>query len=86
MSFEQLESFVTIARTGTLSRAALELHITEPPLSRRIRALEDELGVPLFERHARGMRLTEAGARLLPEATEVLAGVARIRAATDPPP
>lgn len=72
MSPEQLESFVTIARVGKLGRAAVELHITEPPLSRRIRALEEELGTPLFTRHARGMRLTAAGQRLLPHAVDIL--------------
>lgn len=80
MSLEQLESFVAVAEEGGVVHAARRLHLTQPPLSRRIQSLEDELGVPLFLRAARGMRLTDAGERLLPHARQVLAAVASVRA------
>jgi DNA-binding transcriptional LysR family regulator len=72
MTVAQLESFVAVAEHGQLSRAARILHLTTPPLSRRLSTLEDELGVPLFVREARGMALTEAGERLLPQARQIL--------------
>lgn len=84
MSFVQLESFVTVAETGHLGRAAQRLHVTQPPLTRRIRTLEDDLGAQLFERTPRGMDLTEAGARLLPLARSILAEVQRARDAVVP--
>ena len=81
MSFDQLESFVAVAEEGALVRAARRLHVSQPPLTRRLRSLEDELGAPLFERLARGVRLTEAGEALLPVARRVIAEVAAAREA-----
>jgi DNA-binding transcriptional LysR family regulator len=61
MELRQLRTFLEVAETGSLSRAAGRLRIAQPALSRQIRMLEDELGAPLFARHARGMALSEAG-------------------------
>ncbi|MDE2261795.1 MAG: LysR family transcriptional regulator [Gammaproteobacteria bacterium] len=61
MNLHHLSVFLAIARTGSLTAAAHKLHISQPALSRELKAFEDRLGVTLFERHAKGMRLTQAG-------------------------
>ena len=78
MELYQLRGFVAVAEVGHLTRAAEKLHLSQPALSAQIKALEDELGVALFERSAAGMTLTAAGKRLLPEAGRVLADAAAL--------
>ena len=72
MDLRQLRTFVTVAELGTVSRAAERLHVAQPALSRQIRALEDELGVPLFDRLAGRLQLSGAGERLLGECRGLL--------------
>lgn len=61
MKLHQLRYFITVAREQNFTRAAEQLHIAQPPLSRQIQQLEQEIGVQLIERGARPLRLTEAG-------------------------
>jgi LysR family nitrogen assimilation transcriptional regulator len=68
MDIRELRSFIHVARAGSFSRAASELYIAQPALSRQIAKLEEEIGVPLLIRYGRGVRLTAAGARLLERA------------------
>ncbi|CAM3932230.1 HTH lysR-type domain-containing protein [Bordetella tumulicola] len=71
MDLKQLTSFIAVAEEGQLSRAAVRLCLSQPPLSRHIHALESELGVRLFDRTATGMSLTQAGAALLDDARSI---------------
>ena len=66
MEISDLLTFAAVARCGGITRAAAELNTVQSNVTNRIRSLEAEVGVPLFERHARGMTLTDAGSRLLP--------------------
>jgi len=79
MELYQLRSFAAVAEAGHLTRAAERLHISQPALSAQIKALEDELGVALFERTSSGMILTAGGQRLLGEAEKVLAAAQGLR-------
>ena len=77
MSLSQIRYFVAVAEEGNVGRAAQRLHVAQPPVSRQIRALEDEIGTPLFERTPRGMTLLPPGRVFLAHAREVLAAVDR---------
>ncbi|MEV0196999.1 LysR family transcriptional regulator [Nonomuraea sp. NPDC050691] len=72
VSMEQLVGFVAVAEELHYGRAAARLRMTQPPLSRRVQALERELGVELFDRSRRTIRLTPAGRAFLAEARKVL--------------
>ena len=65
MDIHRLRCFLTVADTGHVTRAAARLGMQQPPLSQQIRALEAELGVRLFERHAKGVWITPPGRELL---------------------
>ncbi|MFQ6025980.1 MAG: LysR family transcriptional regulator, partial [Dehalococcoidia bacterium] len=67
-SFEQIQAFLAAAECGSFRRAAEVLSGTQPSVSARIKALESELGVPLFHRLPRGVRLTQMGQVFLPYA------------------
>jgi DNA-binding transcriptional LysR family regulator len=72
MELRHVRYFVAVAEHLSFARAARALHLSQPPLSRQVRALEDELGAALFTRTKRAVALTPAGAALLPEARRLL--------------
>jgi len=84
VELSDLMTFSTVARLGGVTRAADELNTVQSNITQRVKALEAEIGTPLFERHSRGMTLTGAGRRLLPYAQR-LAALAReaVRAARE---
>jgi DNA-binding transcriptional LysR family regulator len=81
MDARDLKVFEAVARHAGMNRAALELNTVQSNVTTRIRQLETELGTALFERHTKGMKLTPAGARLLPHAFEVRTALENARRA-----
>ena len=72
MDIKVLKNFVTIAEAGSILGAAKLLHVSQPPLTKQVQALEEELGVPLFHRSVHGVELTEYGKLLYNKATALI--------------
>lgn len=83
MELRHLRYFSAVARELSFSRAAQQLHIAQPPLSRQIRQLEEELGAELFDRSSRPLRLTPAGQYFNGKAAQLLDQLAETCAATE---
>jgi LysR family transcriptional regulator, nitrogen assimilation regulatory protein len=83
---KQLKALITVAEVGSVTKAAELLHLVQPAVTRQIQILENELGVPLFERTRHGMRPTAAGVILADRARRALAELARARAEIAPVP
>lgn len=73
MDIYQLRTFVAVARERSITRASEQLHLSQPAVSAHIKAIEDLLGIALFERTPRGMNLTREGERLLAKAEQTIA-------------
>lgn len=73
MEIHQLKTFVAVAREGSITRASERLHLSQPAVSAHIKAIEDTLGLTLFERTPKGMSLTGDGQRLFARAEQTLA-------------
>jgi LysR family nitrogen assimilation transcriptional regulator len=84
MELRQLRYFVAIARHGSFSAASLHIGVAQPALSTQIANLEKEIGQPLFDRHARGARMTDAGETFLDHAVAILQRVDEARLALRP--
>jgi DNA-binding transcriptional LysR family regulator len=79
MELYQLRTFLAVADSGHITRAAEKLHLSQPAVSAHIKALEEQLGVRLFERNSAGMTLTRAGAQLRGQAERVLGEAEQLR-------
>jgi len=78
MDLRRLRTFVAVAELGTVSKAALRLHISQPALSRQINELEQEFSLRLFDRVGRRLMLTAVGEQVLDDCRRVLGEVARL--------
>jgi DNA-binding transcriptional LysR family regulator len=78
LTIAQLEAFYWTATLGSVDKAARKLHLSQPSVSLRLKAMEDHVGTPLFERPGRGIRLSLSGHSLLGEVQGVLESVERI--------
>ena len=83
MTSINLRYFAAVARRGSIREAAEELHVAQSALSRQIQKLEQDFGVPLFQRHARGVELTSAGEIFLRHARSSLRQTERVRSELD---
>lgn len=83
MDESQLKAFVAINKHGSFTAAANHLHLTQPAISKRIAALEIQLGSPLFDRIGRTARLTDTGNKLLPLAENMLTSFSNLRKTAD---
>ncbi|WP_175763133.1 LysR family transcriptional regulator [Burkholderia ambifaria] len=81
MDLTLLRAFATVAREGNLTRAAVQLHLTQPAVSLQIKHLQVTLGITLFTRTSRGLALTRDGQTLLPHAERALAAAADVQRA-----
>jgi DNA-binding transcriptional LysR family regulator len=79
MTLVQLKHFISLAQTGSFGRSASAMHLTQPALSRSIRALEDEFGERLFDRIGRVSELTPFGRQALERARELVLGADELR-------
>ena len=82
MELRHLRYFVAVAEERNFTRAAQRLHIAQPPLSRQIQQLEEVLGVQLFERNSRPLKLTETGKFFYAHATQLLAKTSELESMT----
>lgn len=80
MELQLLRTFIAIARSGSVTRATQTLFLSQPAVSAQLKALEDEVRLQLFDRTPQGMKLTSAGAALLPVAERVLGAEAQLLA------
>lgn len=72
MDIKQLKYFLAIADEGNITKAAEKLHMAQPPLSKQLKLLEEELGIQLFERNTRNLKITESGKRLHYRAKQII--------------
>lgn len=84
MDSNALKAFLAIVDQGSFSEAAETLHLTQPAISKRLAALENQLGATLIDRGHRQIRLTDAGSRLLPHARRILDEIHNARVALSP--
>lgn len=82
MDIRQLKYFVAVADTRNFTRASERLHIAQPPLSRQIQLLEEELGVQLILRNSRPLRLTDAGRMFYEQALQIINRLDQLKTAT----
>lgn len=84
MDSNSLKAFLTVVDQGSFSEAAEQLHLTQPAISKRLAALENQLGTTLIDRSHRQIRLTDSGNRLLPHARKILDEIHNARIALSP--